>query len=68
MPPLGVFDRMPVIGSWGSSLPLLTALKRAKPRAHLFGHVHAQRGYWEKSLDGSMSGGVQYAKTTNDTG
>ena len=69
VPPLGVFDRMPMFGSWGSSLPLLAALKRAAPRAHLFGHVHAQRGYWEKaSLDGSMIGGVQYAKATNDTG
>ena len=69
VPPLGVFDRMPVFGSWGSSRALLAALQRAAPRAHLFGHVHAQRGYWEKaSLDGSMIGGVQYAKTTNDTG
>ena len=66
--PLGVLDRMPVFGSWGSSGPLLVALERAAPRAHLFGHVHAQRGYWEKTSLGSMIGGVQYAKTTDDTG
>ena len=67
VPPLGVFDRMPVLGSWGSSEKLLAALKRAAPRAHLFGHVHAQRGYWEKaSLDDALLGGVQYAKTTYD--
>ena len=66
--PLGVLDRMPVFGSWGSSGSLLVALERAAPRAHLFGHVHAQRGYWEKTSLGSMIGGVQYAKTTDDTG
>merc|ERR1712228_114503 len=41
-------------------------------RALLFGHVHAQRGYWEKFRvdddEWNMEGECQYAKTTNDIG
>ena len=46
VPPEGVLDRMPLYGSWGSSRPLLHAVRMAQPRMHLFGHVHAQRGFW----------------------
>lgn len=40
---------------------------------HLFGHVHAQRGYWQVSRDNNTEnakvvGGVEYAKTTNEQG
>jgi hypothetical protein len=48
VPPLGVFDKQPVLANWGSSEALLSTLLEAKPRMHLFGHVHAQRGFWEK--------------------
>eukprot|EP01127_Copromyxa_protea_P016656 TRINITY_DN4988_c0_g1_i1.p1 TRINITY_DN4988_c0_g1~~TRINITY_DN4988_c0_g1_i1.p1 ORF type:complete len:394 (-),score=68.17 TRINITY_DN4988_c0_g1_i1:59-1240(-) len=48
VPPFGVFDKQPLFSNWGSSNPLLDAIKVSKPRAHLFGHVHAQRGCWEK--------------------
>eukprot|EP00008_Paramoeba_atlantica_P012213 CAMPEP_0201499008 /NCGR_PEP_ID=MMETSP0151_2-20130828/74063_1 /ASSEMBLY_ACC=CAM_ASM_000257 /TAXON_ID=200890 /ORGANISM="Paramoeba atlantica, Strain 621/1 / CCAP 1560/9" /LENGTH=370 /DNA_ID=CAMNT_0047891013 /DNA_START=163 /DNA_END=1272 /DNA_ORIENTATION=- len=48
VPPFGVFDRQPLVTNWGGSFPLLSVLRNVKPRAHLFGHVHAQRGYWEK--------------------
>lgn len=30
VPPLGFFDRMPVVGNWGSSAALLAAVKRAR--------------------------------------
>lgn len=59
---------------WGSSRKLLKAIWRAKPRAHLFGHLHEQRGLWTKgtselhpSTPGSKSrqagytGGIEYA-------
>jgi len=76
VPPFGVLDRQPMLTNWGSSAPLLDALKRKRPRAHLFGHVHAQRGYWESTFTNDtraendngirIIGGVQYAKSTND--
>jgi Icc-related predicted phosphoesterase len=82
VPPFGVFDKQPIFGNWGSSSPLLTALQNSKPRMHLFGHVHAQRGYWEKTetenpvatkdskdpraRETKIIGGVQYASTTHE--
>jgi len=73
VPPFGVFDQQPwPFTNWGSSQPLTRALMDVKPRMHLFGHVHAQRGYWEK-VDArceteitSILGGVQYATTTHE--
>uniref|UniRef100_A0A6B2L9T5 Calcineurin-like phosphoesterase domain-containing protein n=1 Tax=Arcella intermedia TaxID=1963864 RepID=A0A6B2L9T5_9EUKA len=65
VPPYGVFDQMPWFVYWGSSEPLRQVLEDVKPRMHLFGHVHAQRGYWEK-VQGDIHGGVQYATTTNE--
>lgn len=67
VPPFGVFDKQPLVSNWGSSQPLFSALKNVKPRAHIFGHVHAQRGFWEKKINTTeIVGGVQYASTTNE--
>eukprot|EP00009_Paramoeba_aestuarina_P007181 CAMPEP_0201510462 /NCGR_PEP_ID=MMETSP0161_2-20130828/3128_1 /ASSEMBLY_ACC=CAM_ASM_000251 /TAXON_ID=180227 /ORGANISM="Neoparamoeba aestuarina, Strain SoJaBio B1-5/56/2" /LENGTH=345 /DNA_ID=CAMNT_0047905635 /DNA_START=134 /DNA_END=1171 /DNA_ORIENTATION=- len=72
VPPFGVFDQQPLFSNWGSSLPLLQVVKQVQPTAHLFGHVHAQRGYWEKikeekeGKEGKIVGGVQYAGKTNE--
>eukprot|EP01083_Nonionella_stella_P078544 215018_1 len=71
VPPFGVFDQMPVIGHWGSSPSLLKAIMDRNVRAVLFGHVHAQRGYWEKvelrDHKWKIIGGCEYAATTDDT-
>jgi predicted phosphodiesterase len=51
---------------WGSSRPLLRHVRRAKPTAVLFGHVHAQRGYWERAAPAApgaamkLRGGCEY--------
>lgn len=47
-------------GGWGSSSELFEAVKRAQPRAHLFGHVHEMRGHWQKADQKSWQGGVEY--------
>jgi len=62
-PAHGVFDMLE--GSkhyrWGSSKKLRAAIYRAKPRAHLCGHVHEQRGQWlKKRKDGDYVGGAEY--------
>eukprot|EP00490_Sorites_sp_Unknown_P026408 CAMPEP_0114643980 /NCGR_PEP_ID=MMETSP0191-20121206/3704_1 /TAXON_ID=126664 /ORGANISM="Sorites sp." /LENGTH=319 /DNA_ID=CAMNT_0001856373 /DNA_START=12 /DNA_END=971 /DNA_ORIENTATION=- len=46
-------------GHWGSSQELLGAIYRAKPKVHLFGHIHEQRGHWDRSGD-AFKGGVEY--------
>ena len=69
VPPFGIFDRQPLFGNWGSSQQLLQQVRQVRPRAVLFGHVHAQRGYWEKVGDGTttkVTGGVQYATVTDE--
>ena len=71
VPPFGVLDRMPVVGHWGSSRPLRARLRQSPARAVLFGHVHAQRGYWERtgrSGTPRVVGGVQYAAVTDEEG
>ena len=51
-PPLGVLDQVPPDMNVGCE-HLLRAAGRAKPRIHLFGHIHegwgAQRGVWGES-------------------
>eukprot|EP00466_Bigelowiella_natans_P001921 jgi/Bigna1/140687/aug1.57_g15395 len=72
VPPRGVFDRMPIIGSWGSSEFLRHCIMRREKaiRCHLFGHVHAQRGFWSlkeaEQRKRVLQGGVEYAKRTGD--
>ena len=46
-------------GHWGSSHQLLDAIYRIKPKVHLFGHIHEQRGHWDRIGD-SFQGGVEY--------
>lgn len=45
---------------WGSSHDLNNAVMRAKPRVHLFGHLHEQRGVWQRDVTGEYVGGVEY--------
>ena len=58
-------------GHWGSSHQLLDAIYRIKPKVHLFGHIHEQRGHWDRRCwgrqvrasartGGSFQGGVEY--------
>ncbi len=47
----GIFDRMETTSrSWGSSRQLRTLIQTGglSLGAHLFGHLHEQRGYWQK--------------------
>jgi Icc-related predicted phosphoesterase len=46
--------------AWGSSPDLNEAIMRAKPRVHLFGHLHEQRGVWQRNSTGEYVGGVEY--------
>eukprot|EP00933_Yihiella_yeosuensis_P021921 TRINITY_DN1727_c0_g1_i1.p1 TRINITY_DN1727_c0_g1~~TRINITY_DN1727_c0_g1_i1.p1 ORF type:complete len:425 (+),score=83.79 TRINITY_DN1727_c0_g1_i1:128-1276(+) len=61
--PFGIFD-MTFAGHWGYSQELLSAIYRIKPKVHLFGHVHEQRGHWEKNGD-TFEGGVEYHPNPN---
>jgi Icc-related predicted phosphoesterase len=45
---------------WGSSSDLSDAIKRAKPLAHMFGHLHEQRGVYQRDQAGHFIGGVEY--------
>jgi predicted phosphodiesterase len=45
---------------WGSSKDLNAAILRARPRVHLFGHLHEQRGVWQRDMSGHFVGGVEY--------
>ena len=60
--PFGIFD-MTGGGHWGSSHQLLDAIYRIKPKVHLFGHIHEQRGHWDR-LGVSFEGGVEYRPST----
>eukprot|EP01061_Rhynchopus_euleeides_P024547 TRINITY_DN3955_c0_g1_i1.p1 TRINITY_DN3955_c0_g1~~TRINITY_DN3955_c0_g1_i1.p1 ORF type:complete len:311 (+),score=28.24 TRINITY_DN3955_c0_g1_i1:43-933(+) len=58
-PPYGVFDMCEASGRWGSSKALRRHVVRSKPKVHLFGHLHEQRGVWKR--EGSkFVGGVDY--------
>lgn len=49
---------------WGSSAELRETIVEVKPKVHLFGHDHEQRGVWAKAADGaSFIGGVEYEVT-----
>jgi len=45
---------------WGSSQDLNDAIIRARPRVHLFGHAHEQRGWFQRISTGEYIGGVEY--------
>ena len=62
-PPAGILDRMELTShSWGSSVSLRRQIESVRPRVHLFGHLHEQRGYWSRvsPMKGPYSGGVEY--------
>lgn len=60
-PPRGILDLMEgTARDYGSSMALRESILATKPRAHLFGHVHEQRGCWIQEGDGSFRGGVEY--------
>jgi len=46
--------------SWGSHKDLNDHIIRARPRVHLFGHLHEQRGYWQRNSRGGYEGGVEF--------
>lgn len=60
--PRGILDRMEDTSChWGSSKSLRAAIERTKPKVHLFGHIHEQRGVWHRMPGaGAYSGGVEY--------
>jgi hypothetical protein len=59
-PPRHIFDRLEFSSTWyGSSERLRKRIELVKPKAHLFGHVHEQRGLWVKQ-GGLFRGGVEY--------
>ena len=64
--PAGIFDQLEGSDcSWGSSRALRSAVERSRPRAHLFGHIHEQRGCWARPAgapqqSGPYMGGVEY--------
>jgi len=45
---------------WGGSKALREAVYRVKPRVHLFGHMHEQRGVWKHLPGEAFSGGIEY--------
>jgi Icc-related predicted phosphoesterase len=51
---------------WGSSDALNCAIMRARPRVHLFGHLHEQRGVWQRDAKGNYVGGVEYQATQGE--
>ena len=61
-PPDGIFDQLENTPScWGSSEALRKAVEVKRPGAHLFGHLHEQRGVWHRPNPGvAWSGGTEY--------
>ena len=60
--PWGIFDRMETTQQhWGGSKALRRAIEQVRPTAHLFGHIHEQRGVWRKPPGADhFVGGVEY--------
>ncbi|KAJ5455385.1 hypothetical protein N7475_010506 [Penicillium sp. IBT 31633x] len=56
-PPAGILDQVPPDLNVGCEY-LLRAARRARPRVHLFGHIHegwgAQRGAWDDAVEGGV--------------
>lgn len=56
-----IFDCLGTPGLGCGSAVLKRDIYRAKPRLHLFGHVHEQRGEWRRSATrAGYEGGVEY--------
>ncbi|KAJ5543434.1 hypothetical protein N7461_009437 [Penicillium sp. DV-2018c] len=66
-PPLGILDSVPPDLNVGCE-HLLRAVRRARPRVHLFGHIHegwgARRGVWDADAD--LEGGVRLEEVAID--
>lgn len=45
---------------WGGSKALLQEILRTRPRVHLFGHLHEQRGLWYRRIGSEFQGGIDY--------
>jgi Icc-related predicted phosphoesterase len=60
-PPYQIFDLIDEVNTWGSSKFLREAIELKKPKVHLFGHLHEQRGVWIKN-PGSLeyTGGIEF--------
>jgi hypothetical protein len=59
----GIFDQVENTQySWGSSKALRDAVQEKRPGAHLFGHLHEQRGVWHRQSPAGVqwSGGCEY--------
>ena len=50
-PPFGILDRT-IEGEYVGCEELLEAVKRVKPKVHIFGHIH--HGYGRKVVDGTL--------------
>jgi len=59
-PARNILDSTNGRNSWGSSRDLNDAIMRARPRVHLFGHLHEQRGMWQRDASGKYIGGVEF--------
>lgn len=66
-PPRGIFDWMEGTGRpWGSSALLRERIAQLRPAAHLFGHLHEQRGRWLRNAQGGYDGGVLYQRSAGE--
>jgi Icc-related predicted phosphoesterase len=65
-PPNKIFDSTGDGGRWGGSKELSKAIYRARPKAHLFGHLHEQRGSWIRDGEG-FTGGVEFKLEAAET-
>jgi len=60
-PPYQIFDQIDENHSWGSSKSLLQIIELRRPKVHLFGHLHEQRGVWIKNAASfEYAGGVEF--------
>lgn len=60
MAPWNIFDQT-LYGQWGSSKDLRSHLEAIRPKVHLFGHIHENRGAWQRwSASKAYMGGVEY--------
>jgi len=60
MAPWDIFDQT-LYGQWGSSKDLRSNLEATRPKVHLFGHIHENRGSWQRwSPSKAYMGGVEY--------
>jgi len=60
-PPYQIFDSIGDTHTWGSSQILRQFIEQRRPKVHLFGHLHEQRGVWIKHEGSNQyTGGVEF--------